>query len=168
MKAEDNCGGLAECFALIVENPGWLPPTEKNEIRVIASAAPLEIVYAGPAKTKTVVKVAEDLDKPTIFYWWEPDLFIQPYVNDAGVVSDYRFARVNMLDEMFCANNQFVEAGYRSSYSTAFARTTPARLAILRKIFSRRLRIYQTGYTFRMHFIYFQNTASRLKSRGIW
>jgi hypothetical protein len=121
MKAEDDCGGLDECFALIVENPGWLPPTEKNEIRVIASAAPLEIVYAGPAKTKTVVKVAEDLDKPTIFYWWEPDLFIQPYVNDAGVVSDYRFARVNMLDEMFCANNQFVEAGYRSSYSMAFA-----------------------------------------------
>lgn len=121
MMAENNCGGKSECFALIVENPGWLPPTEKNEIRVIASAAPFEIVYAGPGKTKALVKEAEDMDKPTIFYWWEPDLFIQPYVNDAGVVTNYRFARVNMLDEMFCANNQFVEAGYRSSYSTAFA-----------------------------------------------
>ncbi len=121
MKAEDNCGGLSECFALIVENPGWLPPTEKNEIRVIASAAPLEIVYAGPSKTKDVVKVAEDLDKPTIFYWWEPDLYIEPYVNNAGIISDYRFARISMLDEMFCANNQFVEADLRSSYSSAFS-----------------------------------------------
>jgi hypothetical protein len=44
MKADGNCGVLDECFALIVENPGWLPPTEKNEIRVIASAAPLEVL----------------------------------------------------------------------------------------------------------------------------
>lgn len=121
MMNESKCEGLEECFALVVESPGWLTATEKNELRVIASAAPLEIVYAGPLGTKKVVKIAEDANKPVLFYWWEPELFIQPYTNDAGVVDNYRFARVNMLDEMYCANNQFVESSYRSSYSTAFS-----------------------------------------------
>ena len=101
---EGSCDtALTPCFAMVVGDPGWLSPDEKNEKRALMSGLPIEIVYGD---TKSFLETAEGIGKPFLFYWWEPDLFI-----DGNT-----FVRVNMLDEIYCAHEVLKEESVYSTY----------------------------------------------------
>ena len=119
MMNASSCNGLHECFAILFDTPGHVF-MNRNSLRIAASNAPIEAIFTGLGMTPYVVENAIAVSKPTIFYHWEPDLLIEPHVNDAGEIIDYKFSRVNMLDDAYCANEIFYESKERSSYTTAF------------------------------------------------
>ena len=73
------------CFlAFIVGGPSWIADgLEKNEYKVLSSGLPIEVVYYGD--THNISNYATNkLEKPLMFYWWEPDLSIVPNPNIQG------------------------------------------------------------------------------------
>ena len=148
--AEGACGSLPMCYAFVVGGPSWIADgLEKNEYKVLSSGLPIEVVYYGD--THNISNYATNkLEKPLMFYWWEPDLSIVPNPNiqdEAYMASEeykatpYYYSpdksvsnliRIRLLDITYCTSD-YGDSRYLNTNSMFFTNSSTASVCDFRK-----------------------------------
>lgn len=148
--AEGTCGTLQMCYAFVIGGPSWIADgLEKNEYKVLSSGLPIEVVYYGD--THNISSYATNtLEKPLMFYWWEPDLSIVPNPNiqdEAYIESDKyestpyyyspdksasKLIRIRLLDITYCTSD-YGDSRYLNTNSMFFTNSSSASVCDFRK-----------------------------------